>query len=124
MGIKYDLQDGVGIRFSAQVRGNFSISNSGQVIVYAEVFHGEKNIFYKYNGNVRFRVDGKETYVLLTRNGELFYYNSLYNPIGFGYYNLPQSVNVIMEIYIGYEVDTGAGWFSGEYYNGTFNLGR
>jgi hypothetical protein len=90
LGIEYDLQDGVGIRSSAQVRGNFSISESGQVSVYAEVFHGEKFISYDYNGNVRFTVDGKETYIPLAMNNESAFGSSLYSPMGNGYYNLPQ----------------------------------
>ena len=122
--IEYDLQDGVGIRSSAQVQGYFSISQYGQVSVYAEVFHGEKNIPYTYNGNVRFTVNGKQTFIPLSLNGESSIYNSLYSPIGFANYGLPSSGTVTMEIYIGYEVNTGAGYFNGEYYNGTFILGR
>ncbi len=124
LGIEYDLQDGVGIRSSAQVQGYFSISQSGQVSVYAEVFHGEKNIPYTYNGNVRFTVNGKQTFIPLSLNGESSIYHSLYSPIGFANYGLPSSGTVTMEIYIGYEVNTGAGYFNGEYYNGTFILGR
>lgn len=124
LGIEYDLQDGVGIRSSAQVQGYFSISQSGQVSVYAEVFHGENYIPYTYNGNVRFTVNGEQTYVALTLNGESSLNYSLYSPIGFANYGLPSSGTVTMEIYIGYEVNTGAGYFNGEYYNGTFILGR
>ena len=124
LGIKYDLQDGVGIRSSAQVRGNFSINSSGRVTIYVEVFHGENNISYSYIGNVRFSSNGSESFIPLSFNEESFVMSSLYDPIGFAYYNLPDVGVVTMEIYIGYEVDTGAGFFNGEYYNNTFILSK
>ena len=123
IGFRYDLQDGVGIRSSAQVNGRFSISDDGEVSVYAQVFHAEKNINYEYKGVVRFRVYGKETMVRLNVNPELDnIYRSIYKPIGYARYNIPRTGVVDMEIYIGYEVNTGAGYFNGEYFNQSYKL--
>ena len=123
IGLRYDLQDGVGIRSSAQVNGRFSINDNGEVLVYSEVFHAEKNINYEYKGVVRFRVNGGETIVPLNVNSEVDnIYNSVYKPLGYARYNLPRTGVVDMEIYIGYEVNTGIGYFNGEYFNQSYKL--
>lgn len=124
MKLKYNLNDGVGVRSSAATTGYISYKGN-EVTVSASVLHAKKFIDYNYVANARLRVDGKEIgFYSLQRGPETVITNSINNYIGNTTFGVPKTGNVSVDVYIGYWVDTGAGFFNGTYFNQTFTIGR
>ena len=122
--LEYNLNDGVGIRSSAAVSGFISNKN-GQVTVGAQVLHGEKFIDYNYTATVRIRSGEDELgFLSLSRsNSESALYGSIYNYLGSASFNIPSnSGSLYLDVNIGYWVNTGAGFFNGNYFNQTYIL--
>jgi hypothetical protein len=119
--VKYDLQDGVGIRTSALVQGYFSVDKYGRTRVSASVYSPEKNISINYVANVRLRNgDNLIGEYFLQPTGD-YIRSSMYNYLGSANFTIPEVPgNVYMDIYIGYWVNDGAGAFNGTYYQNTF----
>jgi hypothetical protein len=124
MKLRYNLNDGVGVRSSAATTGYISYKGN-KVRVSASVLHAEKFIDYNYVANARLRVNGKEIgFYSLQRGPEPVIINPIYNYIGSTTFSVPQTGNVSVDVYVGYWVNTGAGFFNGTYFNQTFTIGR
>jgi hypothetical protein len=123
MKLKYDINDGVGIRSSAAASGYISYRNS-QITVSAQVLHGEKFIDYKYVANVRLRYDGNELFYSLQPNRtEARIIDPIYNYIGSATFSVPQTTgNIYLDVYVGYWVYNDGGYFNGTYFHQTYTI--